>query len=131
MNKTSDIIYTYSKYYVEPLKTCILLAENWFSSDADVKYFKYLEQYLKNRNAFKNDTIEEIVKVCQNLADTENKECHSIITGSFMEYLTANQRLSDEQKYKLRSEIDIMTPFENLDDSLLSSLRKLEEETIK
>lgn len=131
MADRSEIIYNYAKYAAEPLKSSILGLENWFSTDIDDLYEKYLKDYLENKLIFESSDVDKIKEICDQLANKVSTNTFTILKGAFNALLTKNQSISHELFQEINNKIDKYKPNNRLDLGLIPVLRALEEEVYK
>ncbi|ULQ60724.1 hypothetical protein K7I13_05490 [Brucepastera parasyntrophica] len=90
--KLKDFIYYYSKIYLTELINEVHIAENWADRDFDVKYARYLQEFINTSHVLKkfeekikrNLTDDECIKILISLKKMRMEELYDYLSEVFL-----------------------------------------------
>jgi hypothetical protein len=127
----TDFVYFYAKLYNQTNVKTVLMRENWDNNDFDVKYARYMQEYIQLKNTFtaKGYDNEKIKASLEGLRRRRLNSIYDYLFKDMVKRLTQRKgALSDK---KIASFTNRLNQFRALTDANLDylyELRKIEEE---
>ncbi len=122
----SDFIYLYSSRYHRNNVKCVLAIENWNDSDCDVKYARYIQDYIKSRNVLVEKDKDAVEIVLDQYSIKRSDEAYSYIFKNLISGLRNNCIISDEEYDGIKTKLDPLKT-ENFNFAFLKKAREIEE----
>lgn len=133
-----DFIYHYSKIYLAEMIKEVHATENWADREFDVKYARYLQEFISAENKMKKleDKIGRTLKEpeCRKffvgLTKIRMKEAYDYIADLFIENIQGHKTLTVEDLVRIEKRLDSCRQEETFSMEFLNELRNIEEEVL-
>ncbi len=122
----SEFIYTYASSYHHNHVKCVLAIENWKDVDCDVKYARYLQEYIKCKETLIEKTKNEAEVVLKEYSKKRSTEAYNFIFRNLIDELRNNYTVTDEEYDEIKSQLDSSIE-ENFNFEYLKRAREIEE----
>jgi len=124
----SDFLYNYAKVYHAPNVRTVLARENWADRDCDVKYARYMQDYIKVKGQCATLSDDKIGRALELLRNNRVKNTYKFIFDEMIGEMRKQKPVDDSQydSFKMK-----LSPLETVDDfnfEYLDMVRKIEEE---
>jgi hypothetical protein len=127
-----DFIYYYAKIYNQFNVKTVLLRENWQDKDFDVKYAKYMQEYieLKKIVASKDYSTEKIIAYLNGFKAKRLDSVYKYLFNAMKVQLEnkKHEKFNPEKEKALLSRLDKLATMDDVNFEYLYELRRFEEE---
>jgi len=130
--KPAYFLYCYAKYYHKHNVKAVLMMENWTDKDYDVKYAKYMQEYIRIRDlSRKNSWADDKIKGA--LEKLKNNRLNSIYDRLFEEMKAQfksqkGEALLPPKLEEIKHRLEKHRSLDGANFEFLRELRKIEEE---
>jgi hypothetical protein len=127
----TEFLYHYTKIYHSQIVKAVLLIENWTDKNCDVKYAKYMQEYIRIKNEIYNPATPDTI-ITEALAKRRTEQLLSAYNSLFKHVrdgLTeVKGPLAREKIIALRDRLNRYTLRDDVNFDFLREVRKIEEE---
>jgi hypothetical protein len=123
-----DFIYNYAKIYLKENVKTVLAQENWQDKDCDVKYVRYIQDYITIKALYEDKEEQKILAALQLARKTRIEETYKFLFDEMIKNMRSFYNVTDEIYDKIKKRI---TPLHNTDEfnfDYIRELRNIEEE---
>jgi hypothetical protein len=127
----AEFLYHYTKIYHLPIVGAVLMVENWTDRDFDLKYARYMQEYIKIKSKLYNtgmsdDKIKAALTVLKRkkLKSTYNALFNFVKSGLEQSKGTLSQKKTDGLKKRLEKYVSL----DEINFDYIREIRKIEEE---
>jgi hypothetical protein len=127
----AEFLYYYTKIYHLPIVGAVLMVENWTDRDFDVKYAKYMQEYIKIKHKLYNTGISDD-KIKAALALFKGKKLKSTYNALF-NFVKSRLELSkgvlpQKKTAGLKKRLEKYISLDEINFDYMREIRKIEEE---
>ena len=126
-----DFLYFYAKLYHQFIVKTVLMIENWTDKDYDVKYAKYMHEYIRIKKGFEDKNLSDD-KIKASLEGFKRKRLNSTYDNLFnnMKELLESKKgtFSPEKLEAVKSRLEKHRTLSDANFEYLYELRRIEEE---
>ena len=124
--KFSKFIYLYSSTYHHNNVKCALARENWGDTDGDVKYARYIQDYIKCRNILIEKDEHIIEEVLKKYLKKRSNEVYDTIFKFIINELRIYYNVSDDEYDDIKLQLSTLKD-DNFNFEYLKKAREIEE----
>ena len=126
----AEFLYHYTKIYHLPIVGAVLMVENWTDRDFDVKYARYMQEYIKIKHELYNlSTPDDKIKASLTLLKEKRlKSTYSALFDFITDRLKEKMALHPEKTANLRDLLKKYVSLEDVNFDYMREIRKIEEE---
>ncbi|MCL2763847.1 MAG: hypothetical protein FWD40_01035 [Treponema sp.] len=127
----ADFLYYYAKLYHQYNVKAVLMIENWTDKDCDAKYAKYMQEYIRIKEVFKEKNLSDdrIKMALEAFKKDRLNSTYDTLFRDMIERLENREgTFSPQKREAIKSKL---AGYKTLDDAnyeFLYELRKIEEE---
>jgi hypothetical protein len=127
----AEFLYYYTKIYHLPIVGAVLMVENWTDRDFDVKYARYMQEYITIKDSLYNPDKPDN-KIMAALAMLRENRLKSMYKALFEFVITKLEKskgtFSPEKKSSLENRLKKYISLDDVNFDYMREIRKIEEE---